>query len=124
MNILIADDNVNNQKLLLKVCVKLGCEATVVDNGLMALELYKKNYKKNKYDLILLDCSMPEMDGFEACKQIREFEKSNNHHVKIIAMTGYSSDADQKKCVAAGMDEVITKPVDIASLMSIIKNQS
>lgn len=107
--ILIVEDMETNRLTAKALIERQGYKTDEAKNGLEALEKYQKNH----YDLILMDCRMPEMDGFEAAQRIREHEK--NHHlnpVPIIAMTGNAFDSDRQKCFEAGMDDFIPKPVE------------
>ncbi|OGR26181.1 MAG: hypothetical protein A2277_19045 [Desulfobacterales bacterium RIFOXYA12_FULL_46_15] len=111
--ILIVEDMETNL-LTAKVLIgKQGYKTDEAKNGLEAVEKYQKNH----YDLILMDCQMPVLDGFEATRRIRENEKNRNlAHTPIIAMTGNAFDSDKQKCFEAGMDDFIAKPVDPETL--------
>ena len=115
--ILLAEDNAINQKVALGILGKLGCKADVVENGLKAvhaLELIK-------YDLVLMDCEMPEMNGFEATAMIRDVNsKVLNHAVPIIAMTANAMTKDREECIDAGMDDYLAKPVKKEELAGIL----
>lgn len=107
LRILIADDVAANQMLTLKLLERLGYNAIATANGsevLAALKLVN-------YDLILMDCQMPEMDGFEATRRIRLQEKATGQHIPIIALTANAMSGDDKKCLAAGMDDYLSKPI-------------
>jgi two-component system, sensor histidine kinase and response regulator len=107
INILVAEDNIPNQKLFALMLDKIGYKADIVNNGREAVE----SFHRNKYDLILMDVHMPEMDGFEATRLIRENEKNISSHTPIIAMTADAMYGDKEKCIKAGMDDYISKPV-------------
>lgn len=106
--ILLAEDHPLNQKVALLLLQKMGFDAHVVSNGMQAVEAAKRN----NYDAILMDCHMPEMDGFDATREIRKHEESNARHVPIIAVTALAMAGDRERCLAAGMDDYITKPID------------
>ena len=115
--VLIAEDNPINQTIAVKIVEKMGCHADAVGNGLEAVNALK-NFP---YDLILMDCHMPEMDGFEATKAIREFEKENNRKpIPIIALTASAMSSDKDQCFQSGMNDYLTKPVDIPRIHSAL----
>jgi CheY-like chemotaxis protein len=109
--ILLAEDHPLNQKVALLLLERMGFDAHVVPNGIEAVKAASKNH----YDAILMDCHMPEMDGFEATREIRRFEqeeRGGHAHVPIIAVTALAMAGDRERCLAAGMDDYITKPID------------
>jgi PAS domain S-box-containing protein len=110
MRILIAEDNPLNQLYLSKLLERLGFKhISLVENGRAALAAYKRN----ECDLILMDCHMPEMNGFEATQQIREHEKEAGRHIPIFAMTANAMPGEREKCLGYGMDDYISKPLDV-----------
>ena len=105
IKILIAEDNLVNQKLLLRQLKKVGYEADAASNGREAVE----KARQNQYNLILMDCHMPEMDGYEATKLIREQEVKRR--VPIVALTADAMQGTRDRCLAVGMDDYYTKPL-------------
>lgn len=110
--ILVADDNEINQMVACKFLQKLGFEVEIARNGREAVEAASRT----SYDAILMDCEMPEMDGYDATRAIRQRETGQNRHIPVIALTGHASVDDERVCVDAGMDAVLTKPVTLPAL--------
>lgn len=106
--ILIVEDMETNLLTAKALIGKMGYQTDDARNGKEAVQ----KHKENEYDLILMDCQMPVLDGFEATRQIRENEKESNRHVPIVAMTGNAFESDKEKCFAAGMDDFMSKPVE------------
>jgi len=115
IKILVAEDNIVNQKLAIGLLKKLGHSAVIVNNGLEALNAQEKDC----YDIILMDCQMPEMDGYEATRELRK--RTDKSPVGIIAMTANAMEGDREKCLAAGMDDYLSKPVKIEELRAAIE---
>jgi CheY-like chemotaxis protein len=116
MRILVAEDNPINQMMMLKMLNKLGHYADIASNGLEVL----KALEIQPYDLILMDMQMPEMDGFQATREIRKRWVSENRP-KIIAVTAYALEGDRERCLAAGMDDYISKPVRLDKLRALLE---
>ena len=116
--ILLAEDNPANQKLAIIQLQKLGYEAEVVENGLQAVNAVVES--PDRYQLLLLDCQMPDMDGFEATRQIRKIEKIAGRHIPIVAMTANAMQGDRDACIAVGMDDYIGKPVILKNLETVL----
>lgn len=120
LRILLAEDNAINQLLATRLLERRGHSVTVAGNGreaLMALE-------QGSFDLVLMDVQMPEMDGFEATAAIREKEKHFGNHLPVIAMTAHAMKGDRERCLAAGMDEYITKPIRAEELAELLAHYS
>jgi signal transduction histidine kinase/CheY-like chemotaxis protein/ligand-binding sensor domain-containing protein len=118
LRILLAEDNVVNQVLVCRLLEKCGHSVVVANNGRKALE----ELEKEKFDLVLMDVSMPEMDGFEAVAAIRAKEGMARARVPIIAMTAHAMKGDRERCLAAGMDAYISKPIQPKELVQVIKS--
>jgi len=118
VRILVVEDNPTNQKLALRLLEKVGCPADVAANGKEAIEALKKL----QYDLVLMDVQMPEMDGFEATRIIRNPKSDiNQHEIPIVAMTAHAMKKDQDRCLDAGMDDYISKPIRSEKLREVLK---
>jgi PAS domain S-box-containing protein len=115
--LLLAEDNWINQKMAVTLLQKAGYPVDVVDNGRQAVEAVKSK----KYTLVLMDVQMPEMDGLEATQSIREYELNRPQHVPIIAMTAHAMKGDRERCLQAGMDDYLTKPLEPEDVFSTIE---
>lgn len=116
-NIMVVDDHPINLMFARKLLKKLGVERVqMVDNGQEAFEYTQVNM----YDAILMDCQMPGMDGFQTTQAIRKMHKGQNLHTPIIAVTANAMKGDREKCIAAGMDDYISKPIDPNSLVDVL----
>jgi signal transduction histidine kinase/CheY-like chemotaxis protein len=116
LHVLLAEDNVVNQRLAVRVLEKLGHTVVVAPNGGAALAALKQQ----TFDLVLMDVQMPTMGGFETTAAIRAQEQATGSHIPIIAMTAHAMKGDREKCLAAGMDDYLTKPLKAAELDAAI----
>jgi CheY-like chemotaxis protein len=118
LRVLLAEDNPINQKVAVWMLAKMGYRADVVGNGLEVLQSLQNIH----YDVIFMDCQMPEMDGFEATRQIRMREqKEGRTPVHIIAMTAHAMQGDRELCLAAGMNNYLAKPVRMKELQEVLE---
>jgi len=106
-NVLLAEDNPVNQRLAVRILEKHGCSVTIAADGREAL----RKYEQQVFDVVLMDVQMPQMDGFEATALIRDRERHTGKHVPIIALTAHAMASDRERCLRAGMDDYITKPI-------------
>jgi CheY-like chemotaxis protein len=118
LRILLAEDHHINRKLCLLMLNELGGNADTAENGREVLELLQQKY----YDLILMDCNMPELDGYEATKIIRQMEKekSGSRHIPIVALTANALIGERERCLAAGMDDYLAKPFTASELSAAL----
>jgi two-component system sensor histidine kinase/response regulator len=117
LRVLVAEDNSVNQRLATRLLEKRGHRVTVMANGRQAVEALAKQ----TFDLVLMDIQMPEMDGFEATAAIREREKLNGTHIPIIALTAHAMKGDRERCLIAGMDGYLSKPIRPQELDEILE---
>jgi len=116
--LLLVEDNLVNQKVAQAMLGKLGLRAEIANNGREALE----KIEKKEYDLVLMDCQMPEMSGYEATAELRDKERVlEQRHLPIIAMTANAMEGDREKCLDAGMDDYISKPIKLDVLKSTLQ---
>lgn len=116
LHVLLAEDNLVNQKLATRLLEKRGHSVVVVCNGREAVEATAKE----SFDLVLMDVQMPEMDGFEAVGLIRDREKSSSGHLPIVALTAHAMKGDKERCLEAGMDFYLTKPIHSVELDALL----
>jgi PAS domain S-box-containing protein len=117
LRILVAEDNAVNQKLIAGLLRRLGYDPQIVGNGLACMEALRRD----RYDLILMDCQMPEMDGYEATTRIRRGETGpHNRDLRIIALTAAAMVGDRERCIAAGMTDYLTKPLQAPEIIRVI----
>ena len=117
LRILLTEDNVVNQRLAARLLEKQGHTVQVASNGQEALDVLERE----RFDLALLDVQMPELDGFEATAQIRAREQAGGGHLPIVAMTAHAMSGDRERCLAAGMDGYLPKPIDPVRLAQEIR---
>ncbi len=117
LRILLAEDNLVNQRLALKILEQQGHSVEVVGNGKEAVVAYRKG----QFDLVLMDVAMPEMSGLEATQVIREMEQETRTKTPVIALTAHAMKGDRERCLAAGMDEYVTKPLRTKDLFDVME---
>jgi CheY-like chemotaxis protein len=117
LKLLLAEDNIVNQRLAVRLLEKRGHRVVVAANGVEALA----TLKKESFDMIFMDVQMPEMDGMEATAAIREREKGTDEHVIVIALTAHAMKGDREKCLAAGMDGYLSKPIRPQELDDVLE---
>lgn len=120
LSVLLVEDQIINRKIVIQLLGRKGYKVSIAVNGKEAVE----KTKKEKFNIILMDVQMPVMDGFDATKQIREYEKSEKIHTPIVAMTAHAMKGDKEKCIAVGMDYYISKPVNPEELYTTIEKFS
>jgi CheY-like chemotaxis protein len=119
VRVLVAEDNIVNQRVAARILEKLGMRPDLAADGREAVEMFSLL----PYDLIFMDCQMPEMDGYEATREIRRREGSSQH-VPIVAMTAEFLAGCREQCLAAGMDDHIPKPIKMEFLFEALRNRS
>lgn len=121
MRILLAEDSLANQKLAVGLLTKWGHHVTVANNGAEALRAWAEPPEGRPFDVVLMDVQMPEMDGFEATAAIRDRERSLGRHTPIIAMTAHAMKGDRERCLDAGMDGYIAKPIRQQEVVAVLR---
>jgi PAS domain S-box-containing protein len=115
--ILIVDDHPINRLFAKKLMLKIGfSDIDLAEDGLQALE----KINQNKYNLVFMDCQMPNLDGYQTTQLVREIEKNKNEHLRIIAMTANAMNGDAEKCIRAGMDDYLSKPIKTQKLLEVL----
>ena len=120
LRVLLAEDNIVNQKLAVRLLEKLGHVVAVANNGLEALE----ELERGSFDLVLMDLQMPELGGLEAVRLIRQQEEETGQHLPIIALTANAMKGDREICLEAGMDDYVSKPIQTRALIEAIARQT
>jgi two-component system sensor histidine kinase/response regulator len=118
LHILVAEDNAVNQVLARRLLEKMGHTVVVANNGFEAVQAILGT---ESFDAVLMDVQMPELDGLEATKAIREAEQSSRNHLPIIALTAHAMKGDEERCLATGMDGYISKPIRSTELATILE---
>jgi CheY-like chemotaxis protein/HPt (histidine-containing phosphotransfer) domain-containing protein len=117
MKVLLAEDDFINQEVERSLLEKLGCEVSTVENGREVLAALKNE----RFEIIFMDCNMPEMDGYAATQAIRQQEQASNTHIPIIALTANAAYGDHERCLAVGMDGYLNKPLKTELLQDILQ---
>ncbi len=117
LKILVAEDTPFNQTFILRLLEKNNFQPILVENGRQAVDAFDPDM----FDVILMDVQMPEMDGFEATREIRKIEAETGSHIPIIAMTAYATEGDRERCLEAGMDSYVSKPISANKLFKAIE---
>ena len=118
--VLLAEDNIVNQRVAVGLLTRRGHGVTVANNGIEALAALERG----TFDLVLMDVQMPEMGGFEATAEIRRRERERGGHLRILAMTAHAMTGDRERCLAAGMDGYLSKPIDPAMLYATVEHDA
>jgi CheY-like chemotaxis protein len=117
LRILVAEDGMVNQRLAVSMLQKMGHTVMIAGSGKEALDIYEQN----PFEVIFMDVQMPEMNGLEATRRIRSMEKGSASHIPIIAMTAQAMSGDRERCLAAGMDDYVDKPVSSKTLAAALE---
>ena len=122
VSVLVAEDNIVNQKVITSMLKKIGITADIANNGSEAIDALSN--PEHAYQLVLMDCQMPEVDGYAATRQLRRLEKESEQstRIPIIAMTAHALPGDREKCIDAGMDDYITKPINLNIVKTVIES--
>ena len=117
LKILLAEDGLVNQKVVVGLLTRRGHQVRVAEDGSRAVAAFADG----DFDLVLMDVQMPDMDGYEATQRIREMERDTGHHTPIIAITAAAMKGDREKCLQAGMDDYIAKPISADALYEVVE---
>jgi CheY-like chemotaxis protein len=116
--LLLVEDNLVNQKLAARILEKMGCEVVVAGDGREALAKLASN--QGAFSLVLMDCQMPVLSGYDTTREIRKSEEGSNRHVPIVAMTANAMAGDKERCLEVGMDDYVPKPIDRVFLGNVL----
>jgi CheY-like chemotaxis protein/HPt (histidine-containing phosphotransfer) domain-containing protein len=127
VRVLLAEDNEVNQEVARELLADAGCRVEIVSNGALALSAVQAHLREHRYDVVLMDCQMPELDGFQAAARVRELERGRESagaaaRLPIIALTANAVEGDRERCLAAGMDGYVTKPIDPDVLIEAVRS--
>ncbi len=114
--VLLAEDIAVNQLVARSMLAKLGLFCDLADNGVQAVEMWRQE----RYDLVLMDCQMPVMDGYQAANRIRQLERNSGRYTPIVALTANAFESDRKRCLGSGMDDFIAKPIALSELQQVL----
>ena len=117
LKVLVVDDIDSNQRVAALMLERLGCDVEATDNGESAVEMIADRI----YDIVFMDCQMPTLNGYDATRMVRERESKGGHRTTIVAFTAQAMDGDREKCLAAGMDDYISKPVSLEDFATIVQ---
>jgi len=117
LRVLVAEDNAVNQRVAERMLAKLGCEVEIAATGRQVLE----RVGEKRFDVVLMDVHMPEMDGLEAAAEIRRSEAGTARHLPIVALTAIAMSGDEARCLEAGMDGYLSKPIELARLAEALE---
>ena len=120
MKILVAEDDLTMRHLMATIFTRQGVSCTVVGDGVSVLQAWERE----DFDCILMDVQMPLLDGLQATRMIREKESQRGGHTLIIAVTAFAADTDRERCLQSGMDDYISKPIDVEVLLSLMQKHS
>ena len=118
LRVLLVEDNVVNQMVAEALLVRRGFDVVLAGNGREGVEAFRRH----RFDLVLMDIQMPEMDGFEALAAIRALEQATGRRTPVVALTAHALKEDRDRCLAAGMDDYLSKPIESARLFEIIRS--
>jgi CheY-like chemotaxis protein len=124
LRVLLAEDNVVNQHLAIRLVEKAGHHVTLARDGRAAVDMWAAGESAEPFDLILMDVQMPELDGLQATGMIRHEELKTGRHIWIVAMTARAMQGDRERCLAAGMDDYLSKPIAYKDLLELLREQS